>query len=274
MERKDRNWLAGVAGVSVGLMLLMIILLSLLPSPSSGPVPVPKPTATPSPKPTPTPKPTYTALPTATAAPHDGNGGGTVQPTATAEGQNGTPIQEATPTPSPTSTAVGQDSVTVYFNRSSYTVDESEAFWTSVMISAVDYFWGAQFDIEYDYTLIEARPGAARRGSLYDANTGNWTEADAISVSRVGSGPNEEGLIRVLVDWRNHPPAHGSTGLDTTGGTLAHLKWRTTTSAGTTGLNFAGTEYISKLLVGYGPPPTVEWAIKPVIWANSSVTVR
>ena len=251
-------------------MLLMIVLLSLLPSPSSGPVPVPKATATPTPKPTPAPKPTYTALPTATAAPHNGNGGGgTVQPTDTAGGQNGTPTAAATLTPSPTATAAGQDSVTVYFNRSSYTVDESEAFWTGVMINEADYFCAAQFDIEYDYNLIEARPNAARRGALHEVETGNWTEADFLSVTEI-----EEGLIRIQVTWEEYPGDHGGVGMNTSGGTLAHLKWKAVTGTGNTGLNFAGIEAVSKLLVGFGPPPEIEWTLHPVIWVNSSVSLH
>jgi len=271
VERKDRNWLAGIAGVSAGLMLVVILLILLLPAPASGPLPTPRPTASPPPpKPTPTPKPTSTALPTATAGPQGGNGGGgTVQPTATADGRDGTPTAGATLTPSPTATAAGQDGVTVYFNQSPYSVDESEAFWTGVMISEVDYFWGAQFDIEYDYSLIEARPGAARRGSLYDVNTGNWTEADFLSVAKI-----EDGLIRLQVSWENYPPAHGSRGIETTGGTLAHLKWKAAASTGSADISFVGIDGISKLLVGYGTPPDIAWEIAPVTWVNSSVSVH
>jgi hypothetical protein len=153
----------------------------------------------------------------------------------------------------------------VYFNQSSYSVEGSDTFWTSVMISAVDYFWGVQFDIEYDHTLIEARPNAARRGTLYDVNAGNWTEADFLSVTAI-----EDGLVRLQISWESYPGEHGGCGIDTSGGILAHLKWKATGSTGANGLDFTGT----KRLVGFGPQPTDEWAYKGVIWKDSSVSVH
>ena len=212
---------------------------------------------------------------------------------------NWTNVSCATPTPSPTATTTATATLTatatttptvtptatstvfmpwVHFNATSYNVTANNFLRTWVeldpsdMVSNISYFWGIQFDVEYDYNLITARIAAAQPGSLYDVINGSWDQADAWSVARVGSGPNDEGLIRVLVDWRDYPPLHNSEGITTNGGTLINLRWRATANTGVSDLIFR--EF--KALVGYGPDgadPMV-WEITPVLWTNSSVTVQ
>jgi hypothetical protein len=203
----------------------------------------------------------------------------TPSPTATTTA-TATATASATPSPSPTPT----ESPTpppfvpwVHFAQPSYSVSpETNSFYTMVELNAsdnvstIEYFWGAQFDVVYNYSLITSRALAAQPGSLWDADNLEWNQADYLSVAKVGPGPDREGRIRVQVTWEDYPVNNGSKGINTTGGTLVNLRWRSTANTGVSDLNFSGT----RILAGYGPPPEVEWAYTGVLWTNSSVTVE
>jgi hypothetical protein len=247
-------------------MLLVILLILLLPAPAAGPVPAPKPLPPPRPTPTPT--------PTDTTAPADGTGnGGTPQPTFTGGGNGGGQSHIATPTPSSSPTATEKPTGTVYFNRSSYSVEGSSDFWTAVMLDEMDYFWGAQFDIDYDYNYIRCNRLAATNGSIYDLNNASWVAPDGWSLNLVGSGPNGQGLARVLVYWDAYPPSHGGDGINTSGGTLINLRWRAQLNTGVTDLNFTDKASMGFLiLVKF--KDGLDSEIQGVTWTNSSVTVK
>ena len=212
----------------------------------------------------PTPSPTATATASATPTPSS---------TATAS---------ATPTPSPTAT--GAPFVPwVYFSQPNYDVSPStNSFYTMVRLNAsdnvrtIEYFWGAQFDVVYNYSLITSRAGGAQPGSLWDVDNLEWNQADYLSVAPVGPGPGGEGRIRIQVTWEDYPVGNGSKGINTTGGTLVNLRWRSTANTGVTDLNFSGfpDKEPFDILVGYGPPPLIGWTYNGVLWTNSSVTVQ
>lgn len=136
------------------------------------------------------------------------------------------------------------------------------------MLDALDYFWGAQFDIEYDYNLIRCNRLQATPGSIYDVNTGNWTPADYFDIQFQGSGPNGQGCVRILVDWSSYPPISGGNGINTSGGSLCNLRWGATTNTGVTDTSFVGTLILVHVKDG------LESAMPGVIWTDSTVSVQ
>jgi hypothetical protein len=139
----------------------------------------------------------------------------------------------------------------------------------SDMVSNISYFWGAQFDVVYNASLIDARPAGYQEGSIYDVNTGNWTPVDYTSVVEI-----EPGLVRVIVYWDTYPPLHGGDGINTSGGTLVNLRWRSDASnTGVTALNFTD-KATGGFLILVKFEDGLDSEMLGVTWTNSSVTVQ
>lgn len=162
----------------------------------------------------------------------------------------------------------------VHFSQPSYTVTNDSFFWTPVNLSPptngsiIPYFWGAQFDVQYDYDLVRCRRLQCTAGSIYDVIGGNLTPADYFDIQFQGTGPNGQGRVRILVDWNTYPPTSGGYGINTSGGTLCNLRWRATTNTGVTDLSFVGTLILVQVIAG------LESEIPGVTWTNSTVTVQ
>ena len=238
-----------------------------------------------------------TALITGTPA-STATGGATVAPGATAT-SGPTVTLGTTSTPGPTSTLAG-GGYSIFFAESNYQVNgEVQDFYTSINITPVELFFGAQFGLEWDCTLFEMRDGWTRNnggGRLYNGTSPNprWTEATQVSVNLGGDNPScpdpTQGLAWFVVDWGNywwvtHDYRPGlRIGVNVTAppnalfpdeGQIVRIRWRTYgPSSGTTFKQ--GTTYISFVpimkIIGFRDGP-YEYT-KPVEWIGTKVEVN
>lgn len=133
--------------------------------------------------------------------------------------------------PTPTWTNVPE----IYFAHG--IVEPGQDFTVKVNISEVELLWGAQFDVKYDYsvmTFVSASEGKVNR-----------TPPDGLIAYKVGSGPEQEGLLRVLTKWNIYADAHGGAGVNGSG-TICELTFHASPTFVTAHLGF---------VEGQGDPP-------------------
>ena len=225
-------------------------------------------------------------------------GGATTAPGATATG-GPTVTPGATSTPGPTST-LGGDGYAIFFTEANYQVSgEVQDFYTTINITPVELFFGAQFGLEWDCTLFEMRTGWTRShggGRLYNGTSPNpgWTRATQVAVNLDGDNNQcpdpTQGLARFAVDWGNYwwithdyqpglrigvnvtaPPAGPDEGQ------IVRIRWRTygpssgtTFNQGTTDINFIPGNPCK--IIGFWNGP-YEYT-KPVEWTGTKVEVN
>jgi hypothetical protein len=116
-------------------------------------------------------------------------------------------------------------------------IERDANFSVKVNISEVEVLWGAQFDIRYDYnvmTYVSADKGAV-----------NGTPPDGLLAYLVGSGPDGEGLLRVLTKWDDYAEDHGGYGVNGSG-SICELVFHAGPDMASTQLGF---------VEGQGDPP-------------------
>ena len=116
-------------------------------------------------------------------------------------------------------------------------VERNSDFSTTVNISDVFSLWGTQFDIQYNPDIITFK--------TYSAGAVNGTTPDSLLIYRVGSGPDGEGLIRVLSKWDEYSARNDGFGANGSG-FIYKLWFHAGNNSGTTGLSFP---------TGKGDPP-------------------
>ena len=215
-------------------------------------------------------------------------------------GGGGTPIATPTPTetpgptltggptstPGPTATYTGEGCM-IFFTEADYQLSgEGEEFYTTINITPVELFFGAQFGLEWDCTLFEMETGWTQSdggGQLYNGTSPNpgWTRATQVAVNLDGDNSQcpdpTQGLAWFVVDWGNYYGLieRGEGVNMSKEGTLLTVKWHTHSGAdfrsGTTGIGF-----VQKMkAIGYldGPWEYDEHGIE-LLWSNTSVTVN
>lgn len=179
---------------------------------------------------------------------------------------------EPTPTPTPTPAVTGEPTEqAVYFEQSSYTVSGGEQFVTRVNITfPVDYFYGAQFELDWDHTLLSLRKSASMsegKGKLWDGSS--WHDATNFGMSLNGPGPDGQGHAIVLVDWDAYTVMTVGDGISATEGWLCDLYWEADASnTGTTEVQFQETLELAGLSI-----KDIDFVI-PAVWTDTSITVQ
>jgi len=194
-----------------------------------------------------------------------------------------------TPTPTPTSTpkptfSPGGDSYEIYFTETDYQVSGAgQEFYTTINITPVELFYGAQFVLEWDCTLFELDGGWTQsngHGYLYNGTSPNptWVKASEVALNPTGDNPQcpdpKQGRVNFMVTWDDYYGiAERGMGVDVNReGTLVTLRWRAHSGAdyrtGTTDIRFTPKMKIVGYLIG-----AYEYT-KPVHWHNTSVTLK
>ncbi len=165
----------------------------------------------------------------------------------------------------------------VFFTESSYSVNGSGAdFYTTINISPIELFFGAQFVLEWDCTLFGIMPGWTQmngEGQLYNGSSPNpgWNDAASVGVKLKGDNPQcpdpTQGRANFLIDWGNYVGlTRDGLGVDVTReGTLVTVRWRTYSDSeyrtGVTDISFAPTLKLVGIDDGaYEYTGTVSWA--------------
>ena len=192
-----------------------------------------------------------------------------------------------TPTPSPSPKPTfdpGGDSYEIYFTETEYQVSgEGQEFYTTINISPIELFYGAQFVLEWDCTLFELDGGWTQNnghGMLYNGTSPNptWVKASDVALNPTGNNPQcpdpKQGRVNFVVEWSDYYGIlRDGEGVDVTEeGTLLTVRWRTHSGAdfktGDTDISFAPAMEICGYLDG-------AWDYtKPVYWHDTSVAVR
>ena len=221
-----------------------------------------------------TPGPTSGGGATATPGPTSG-GGATATPGPTSGGG-------ATATPGSTS---GGDNYMVYFTQTDYGVSgEAQDFYTTINITPIELFYGAQFVLEWNCSLFEIREGWTRKnGHGYLHNGSQWIKASSVGLNPTGEQPpavdtdcpvERQGRVNFLVIWDNYwGIAARGTGINVSReGTLVTIGWRTYTGAdyreGETGIRFVPTCKVGGYLRG-----SYDYT-RPVQWIDTTVEVK
>jgi hypothetical protein len=258
MQSETRHLALWIAAAGV-VIILVVLLVLLVPGSSPGGTPTPTPTAPM------TQVPTATAYPTDTSGPQPTDTSGP-QPTDTSGPQ---PTDTSGPQPTPTPT-IPQESGEVYFERASYDVGPGEEFATRVMVGfPVDFFYGAQFDLEWDHTLLRLKREstlANGKGRLYNGST--WWDATNFGLSLNGPGAGGQGHALLLIDWDAYTVMTVGNGINASAGYICDIRWSAQGNAGSTDLLFRETRLLAGLSIAGG-----SYEI-PSKWINSSVTVE
>lgn len=188
--------------------------------------------------------------------------------------------------PESTVTSTFMMSYEVFFTEPSYGVNGSGTdFFTTINISPIELFFGAQFVLEWDCTLFELLTGWTRNnghGQLYNGST--WVKATGVGLNPTGNNPQcpdpTQGRANFLIDWGNYAGlTMDGLGLTATReGTLVTIRWRTYSdsayNSGTTGIDFAPTLKLVGIKDGvYEYTGTVGWTDTLVtISGTNSVT--
>lgn len=117
------------------------------------------------------------------------------------------------------------------------TVQRNSTFNATVNISEVVSLWGTQFDIEYNPDIITF--------VNYSKGEVGGVPPDDLLIYRVGSGPDGEGMLRVLSKWDEYTDQNEGFGVNGSG-YICRLEFQTGSQKGTTGINFP---------TGSGDPP-------------------
>ena len=224
-----------------------------------------------------TPGPTSDGGGTATPGPTS-DGGATATPGPTSGGTaTPGPTSGGTATPGPTS---GGDNYMVYFTQTDYGVSgEAQDFYTTINITPIELFYGAQFVLEWDCTLFQMRTAWTRKnGHGYLHNGSQWIKASSVGLNPTGDNPQcpdpEQGRVNFLVIWDNYwGIAARGTGINVSReGTLVTIGWRTYTGAdyreGETGIRFVPTCKVGGYLRG-----SYDYT-RPVTWTGTTVEVK
>lgn len=211
-----KGWpLWAVAAVAAA-VLLIVLLVVFVPGDATGTTPTPTPTATSMGTPTPSPTATGVGYPTVTPT-------YTVMPTAT-------PTETQEPEPTPT-----EQPVAIYFDQSPYNVERETDFTVFVNMSRAWGFWGAQFDVQYNPSIILFKD--IEKGVIWEDGSGNRTEASGLDSNLLGTGPDGQGLLRVVVHWDDYQREHSFCGINGSGH-LCAVTFHATSNTGTSNLAF------------------------------------
>jgi len=217
----------------------------------------------------------------ATATPGPTSGGGATATPGPTSGGTATPGPTSggggTATPGPTS---GGDNYMVYFTETDYGVSgEAQDFYTTINITPIELFYGAQFVLEWNCSLFEMRTAWTRNnGHGYLHNGSEWVKASSVGLNRNGENPQcpdpRQGRVNFLVIWDNYwGIAARGTGINVSReGTLVTIGWRTYTGAdyreGETGIRFVPTCKVGGYLRG-----SYDYT-RPVQWIDTTVEVK
>jgi hypothetical protein len=242
MQMDIKNRKVQLIGVAV-VIIIVVLLVVLVPGSDGG-------TSTPTPTPTGTPAPTLTGGPTST--------------------------------PKPTATFTGEG-YNIYFTETDYQVSgEGQEFYTTINITPIERFYGAQFVLVWDCTLFEMDTGWTQSkgvARLYNGTSPNpgWTDG-VVALNPTGDNPQcpdpKQGRVNFVVEWSDYYGIiRDGEGVDVTeDGTLLTARWRTHSGgdfkSGDTDIRFAPEMEICGYLDG-GYQYT-----KPVYWHNTSVAVE
>jgi hypothetical protein len=242
MQMDIKNRKVQLIGVAV-VIIIVVLLVVLVPGSDGG-------TSTPTPTPTGTPAPTLTGGPTST--------------------------------PKPTATFTGEG-YNIYFTETDYQVSgEGQEFYTTINITPIERFYGAQFVLVWDCTLFEMDTGWTQSkgvARLYNGTSPNpgWTDG-VVALNPTGDNPQcpdpKQGQVKLVVLWSGYIGiVRDGEGVNVTeDGTLLTVGWRTHSGgdfrSGDTDIRFAPEMEICGYLDG-GYQYT-----KPVYWHNTSVAVE
>ena len=191
----------------------------------------------------------------------------------------GTPSPTPKPTAGPTFVP-GGDSYAIYFTETDYQVSGAgQEFYTTINITPIELFFGAQFVLVWDCTLFELDGGwTQNNGHGYLYNGSEWVKASEVALNPTGNNPQcpdpKQGRVNFLVTWDNYYGiAERGMGVDVSSeGTLVTLRWLAHSGAdyrtGATDIGFVPKMKIVGYLHG-----AYEYT-KPVHWHNTSVTLN
>lgn len=185
-------------------------------------------------------------------------------------------------TPTPTYTASARPCeisgpCEIYFDQTSYIIENGETFTVTVMISNVSYLVTGQFDVVYDNSSLNMaeRPTG---GAINDIASG----CGNISVSNTGDGVGGDytnsGLFRVIVEvpWAQDPqdPCDGGAGTGPCGdGYLTSFTFKGM-SPGTSEIAIAGKTQMNQIL-DWVPYEDYAYSGGNVVWGpNVQVIVQ
>ena len=188
-----------------------------------------------------------------------------------ASGPGGTPTPTYTASPGPTATnSVGPlptGTCEIYFDKTSYVIENGETFTVTVMISNVNYLTAGQFDILYDKDTLNvaADPSGGTINDMYDRTTyGNpatgcsWQSVGPIYYNGIdigyGNAMANSGCLRILWtdEWAQAPSSEGDcAGGDGTGqcgdGYLATFTFKGM-RPGTSEIAFTGKKQVHQIV--------------------------
>jgi hypothetical protein len=183
-----------------------------------------------------------------------------------------------TPTPTPTYTA-SAGPCEIYFDQTSYVIENGETFTVAVMISNVNYLVTGQFDVVYDNSSlnIAERP---TNGIINDVSRGcgNISVINEGDAPGVGADYTNSGLFRVLigVPWAQdtQDPCDGGAGTGPCGDGYLTIFTFKGMSPGTSEIAFGGKTQVNQIL-DWEPYEDYAYSGGNVVWGPSvQVTVQ